>query len=162
MAYPSGFAFDLMTMAGLREHQLKRHDPGQRPAEEGIPPELLRIGVEFSDGTKATNVGGFHHREDPPPGPVMHSGGGGGGGGSWHQHQWVWPLPPPGPMSFVCQWPAAEVPVTRAEIEAHVILEAAQRARVIFPDQDPSPQTASASWTSYAPLSKPKPQPPSE
>ena len=26
---------------------------------------------------------------------------------------WVWPLPPPGPLTFVCDWPAQEVATTR-------------------------------------------------
>jgi hypothetical protein len=64
----------------------------------------------------------------------MHPGGGGGGGASWHQTNWVWPLPPPGPLAFVCEWPAAGIALTRTEIDAQLVLEAAERAQVIFAD----------------------------
>ena len=43
-----------------------------------LPPELLRIGVQFGDGRTATNIGG-HDR--PVGGPVIVALGGGGGGG---------------------------------------------------------------------------------
>ena len=89
-------------------------------------------------GARATNTGGFPQRppdfEIPPQGPVMHSGGGGGGDRHWHQSQWVWPLPPRGPRAFVCQWPAAGIPLTRHELDAQLILDAAARAQAVFPD----------------------------
>lgn len=97
----------------------------------------VEIGVQFADGAKATNTAGFYHDQEPPPGPVMHSGGGGGDGGDWHQAQWVWPLPAPGPLSVVCEWPAAGIPLTRSEIDAQTILNAASRAQALFPDEQP-------------------------
>lgn len=107
-----------------------------RGGTDGIPPEMLRLGLRFADGSKATNTGGLHpHHRQPPDGPVMHAGGGGGGGGSWHQTHWVWPLPPPGPVVVVCEWPALDIPLTNTELDADVILAAAQRAQVIFSDE---------------------------
>jgi hypothetical protein len=139
-AYPTGFEFDVVTMSAEGEDDL---DPlmfhhqhrMRRGAADEIPPELLRFGVQFSDGSKATNTGGFHHDQNPPGGPVMHVGGGGGGGGSWRQTQWVWPLPPPGTLEIVCEWPALEIPVTRSAVDAQLILDAATRAQVIFSDE---------------------------
>jgi hypothetical protein len=110
------------------------HPRGRRGTADGIPPEVLRIGVQFSDGSKATNTGGFHHGRHAPAGPVMHPRGGGGGGGRWSQTQWVWPLPPPGPLTLVCEWPAMGIAVTRSELDAKPILDAAARAQVIFSD----------------------------
>lgn len=173
-AYPTGFEFELVTMSAPGQDELEldpmmfghhHHRASRRGSEKGLPPELLRIGVEFADATKATNIAGFHHDQEPPAGPVMHPGGGGGGGRSWHQTQWVWPIPPPGPLNFVCEWPAADIPLTRSKIDAQTILDATTRARVIFPDQPSAQGTTGSSWTSYAPLtstSKPKPQPHSE
>jgi len=63
---------------------LRRHLKGT-----ALPPELLRIGVQFADGEKATNVGGRPFADGQPTGPVMIDGGGGGGGGRWRQSQWV-------------------------------------------------------------------------
>jgi hypothetical protein len=144
-AYPEGFGFDVFALAAPGQDEEGLPDPmlfgpGRHILRHGrgeIPDHVLRIGVQFSDGRKATNTGGFPHSsadfENPPEGPVLHSGGGGGGGGSWHQSEWVWPLPPPGPLAFVCQWPAAGIPLTRHEIDAQVILDAAARAQVVFP-----------------------------
>jgi hypothetical protein len=139
-AYPTGFEFDIVTMSADDQDDL---DPlmfhhqhrMRRGASEEIPPELLRFGVQFSDGSKATNTGGFYHGQDPPAGPVMRAGGGGGGGGSWQETQWVWPLPPPGTLEIVCEWPALEIPVTRSELDVQLILDAAARAQVIFSDE---------------------------
>jgi hypothetical protein len=145
-AYPAGFELDLVTMANGERHDL---DPllFERPhrrlaaaaaAAGGIPPEKLRFGVEFADGTKATNIAGRWHGsgQEPPSGPVMTPGGGGGGGAVWRQAMWVWPLPPAGPMALVCEWPAAAIALTRHEIDAQLVLDAASRAQVIFADDE--------------------------
>jgi hypothetical protein len=140
-AYPTGFEFDVVTMAASDQNELDplmfhHHHRMRSGATDEIPPELLRFGVQFSDGSKATNAGGFHHDPGPPSGPIMHSGGGGGGGGSWRQTQWVWPLPPPGTLTLVCEWPAMAIPVTRSEVDAQLILDAATHAQVIFLEED--------------------------
>ena len=155
-AYPEGFEFDLVAVAALAEGEDEPPDPmlfgparyRLRRAGGETPDDVLRIGVQFSDGGKATNTGGFPHVapdfETPPDAPVMHSGGGGGSDRRWHQSQWVWPLPPPGPLALVCQWPAAGIPLTRHEIDAQLILDAAARAHVVFPD---GPQQGGAALT---------------
>ncbi len=55
----------------------------------------------------------------------------------------------PGPLAFVCQWPAAGIPLTRQQIDAELILDAATRAQAIFADQ-PSHHSPGGQWTSYA------------
>jgi hypothetical protein len=154
-AYPTGFEFELRTMAAPGHEALEfdpmlfgphRDGPRRRGSEAGLPEEMLRFGVQFADGAKATNTGGFHHGDDPPPGPVMHGGGGGGGGGEWRQSEWVWPLPPPGRLAFVCEWPAAGIALTRSEIDAQIVLDAAGRAQVIFSD-DRKPPDSSVNWS---------------
>jgi hypothetical protein len=87
----------------------------------------------------------------------MHHGGGGGGGGDWRQSEWVWPLPPPGPLAFVCEWPAAGIPLSRSEINAQMILDAARRAEVIFPDVG-TPRASGSSWSRRTVYSSGKPQ----
>jgi hypothetical protein len=67
-----------------------------------------------------------------------------------------------GPLSLVCEWPAAGIALTRVEIDAQTILDAADRAQVLFPDHPA--QGSPASWTSYGSASlagtiKPKPEP---
>jgi hypothetical protein len=139
-AYPTGFEFEFLTMTTggnpAADPMMFHHHRQQQGAGSGIPPELLRLGVQFADGSKATNIRGFVDEASPPAGPVMHPCGGGGGGGSWRQTQWVWPLPPPGVVAFVCEWPAMGVALTRSEVDAQTILDAAARAQVIFSDED--------------------------
>jgi hypothetical protein len=139
-AYPTGFTLDLLVFTtddeldpnlfGLRRRRSEPSTPGE------IPPEVLRFGIQFADGSKATNISRRppSPRDDPEPeGPLIFPGGGGGGGSSWSQHLWVWPLPPSGPLSFVCEWPAAGIELTRHELDAQLILDAVERAQLIFP-----------------------------
>lgn len=108
----------------------------ERTASRTLPPELLRIGVQFSDGRKATSIGdfGFGDFDQAPEGPVLTQGRGGGGGGNWEFSFWLWPLPPPGPLAFVCEWPAEGIELTRVEIDAGVLIEAADQAEVLWDD----------------------------
>jgi hypothetical protein len=148
-AYPTGFVFDLLTVSDadagedLDPHLMAfRHRRG--PA--GGDGWQLRLGVQFSNGAKATNVGaapGFAGGDEKPQGPVLHSQGGGGGPGGWRFGYWVWPLPPVGPLAFVCEWPAASIPLTRHEIDAELVLAAAARAQEIFAPGTPSRRDAS-------------------
>jgi hypothetical protein len=163
-AYTTGFEFEIRTLAapGRRDLDLDpmlfgphRHRPHRAGVADGLPDELLRFGVQFADGSKATNTGGFHRDEDPPAGLVMHGGGGGGGGGDWRQSEWVWPLPPPGPVAFVCEWPAAGIPLSRAEIDAQVILDAAARAQAIFSDDRGPRESAARSSITLTSAQKP-------
>ncbi|MGI8623723.1 MAG: hypothetical protein ACR2NB_09620 [Solirubrobacteraceae bacterium] len=139
-AYPTGFEFDLVTMSADDQDDFDplmfhHHHRLQRGASDEIPPEMLRLGVRFADGSKATNTGGFHHDRQPPPEPIMHAGGGSGGGRSSRQTQWVWSLPPPGPVALVCEWPAMDIALSRSELDAQTILDAAARAQVLFSDE---------------------------
>jgi hypothetical protein len=137
-AYPAGFELEVVAMSGADTYELDPLLFEERPAGRGAS-RGLRIGIQFADGSKATNVGGFHHASDPPAGPVMHPGGGGGGGGSWRQTFWVWPLPAAGPLVLACEWPAHDIPLTRHEIDAQAIIDAAQRAQVVF-SEEPLPE----------------------
>jgi hypothetical protein len=159
-AYPSGFELELVTMAGdeteeldpLLFHGRRLRGRHQRESEQGIPDEMLRFGVEFADGAKATNTadqqlarlaGGTSHvssatkpskGEQTPAGPVLHTGSGGGGGGHWRQNIWIWPLPPPGRLTFVCQWPEASIALTRHDVDAQLIRDAATRSQAVLTD----------------------------
>jgi hypothetical protein len=137
-AYSTGFLVDLVTLSAEDDEAL---DPELFPHHRrGRPTEGLRFGLEFADGRRATNLG-FPpgSRSESPDGPVLHPRGGGGGGGQWHQEQWAWPLPPPGSLAFVCEWPAVGIEVTRTEVDARAILDASARAQVIF-DQSHLPE----------------------
>jgi hypothetical protein len=131
-AYPEGFQLELMTHARI-DLDLDPFDFGYRRRGRGdgeLDPELLRFGIEFADGRKATNVEGLHVAPDDELALVESAGG--GGGGSWHQGYWVPELPPEGPLAFVAEWPAAGLALTRMEIDAAPIREAAGRSQVLW------------------------------
>jgi hypothetical protein len=107
------------------------------PRRGGLPDEQLRFGVELADGRRATNVGGpGFGREPGPRDAVLVPRGGGGGGRSWDQSFWLWPLPPPGPLALVVEWPSEGVELTRVEVDAAPILEAAARSERLWDDDD--------------------------
>lgn len=155
MAFPTGFSF----LLSLHRRVPSPRGPGwgdpwhHRPPTSGEPvPEVLRFGIQFSDGRKATTLDGFPDLDprDPgqlPPGPVLiHRVGSGGGELSFEQGYWVWPLPPPGPLAFVCEWPSEGIELTRAEVEAGVLTAASGRAQVLW---DAPTSTGAAGWTTY-------------
>jgi hypothetical protein len=143
---PSGPGFDPLGHRFMGQLGYGEHTAG--PAE--LPPELFRFGVQFADGRKATTVGNPFPPGEDVQGPVLLPRGGGGGGRDWDQAYWVWPLPPPGPVAFVCEWPAHGVEETRHEIDSAVVLDAAASAEMLW-DEPPSadPARAVQSLTSF-------------
>ncbi|HEY5430738.1 MAG TPA: hypothetical protein VIK04_16600 [Solirubrobacteraceae bacterium] len=69
-AYPEGFEFDVKAITVVAQHEFGRdgerfgpdsfgrHWPMVSERRDAIPPQLLRIGVRFADGRKATNITG--------------------------------------------------------------------------------------------------------
>lgn len=136
-AFTSGFAFTLSV--------LLRHDPGHRSdvfgqvAGHAPSGELLLLGLELTDGRRASSAGPAAWA--PPPGDqddaddalVLVSGGGGGGGRRYDQRYWVAPLPPPGPVRFVVRWDAQGVPESAAEVDGAAIAAAGAGAQELWP-----------------------------
>jgi hypothetical protein len=141
-AYPSGFEFEVVAAARPEGeiwdpmHGLAgfRGRPGQRGGEMGD--EILRFGIQYSDGSKATNLGPpmIGPQDKRRKGPILQHQGGSGGGTIATQRYWAWPMPPSGTLAFVCEWPKYGVPLTRHEIDADLIREAAKRATELWPE----------------------------
>jgi hypothetical protein len=158
-AYPVGFELDLVVLASDEdEDELDPMimGPMRRPGAHRADAkhDMLRFGIQFSDGSKVTNVnnrrGDMHPGGDgPPSAPVMNTGGGSSGGGDWRQRLWVWPLPPPGPLTFVCEWPAAGIELIRVEVDAQPLIDAAGRAEQIFERTDEAGSASSVRSVSY-------------
>jgi hypothetical protein len=140
-AYRTGFEF--MLSAVLRREDRRGHmlQPGLPPwpgrDDEPLPAEFLRVGVQFADGGVATNLDRppFPVTDAEPAGPLLLLAEGGGDGRRYDMRYWVWPLPPPGPVAFVCQWPAHGIGESRGEIDARLILDAAARAIDLWPEE---------------------------
>jgi hypothetical protein len=130
LGYPNGFSFTLsirLREANERMHRWHMHG--------GFDDDVLRFGVRFADGSKATIFNTGRHGE-APTGPLLIQRGGNGGGHAWDQAYWVWPLPPPGPFAFVCEWPSYGIAQTEVEIDTAAIHDAAARAETLWPDDD--------------------------
>ncbi len=111
--------------------------PGVPGLDEDPTPEMARhmrmdplsrpfFSLLLSDGQQV--VSGRPHGESDPTGPILRSHGGGGTTHSQFLRWWAWPLPPKGPLEFVCQWPMYGIAETRVGIDAQLILDAAQRS----------------------------------
>jgi hypothetical protein len=48
----------------------------------------------------------------------------------------VRPLPPAGPLAFVCEWAALGIPEKRTELDAQLILDAATRSVRTWPQDN--------------------------
>ena len=102
----------------------------------------LKWGFELADGRRVTNVGPFPPVFDEPAHkpdrPVLVQGGGSGGDRSVDADYWLWPLPPAGPLRVACQWLAQGIEMSVQELQTQPFLDAARRARPIWPESEPS------------------------
>jgi hypothetical protein len=102
----------------------------KRPDEQS-----LHIGVQFADGRKAANAGRLPSPAGSvPAGLILKPHSFGGGPQDWNLSYWVWPLPPAGPVTFVCEWAAYDIPETHAGIDGQLILDAARHSIQIWPN----------------------------
>jgi hypothetical protein len=98
--------------------------------------DLFRFGVEFADGRRATTVGSHADYDEDSDAAVIfgRSVTDTDDGRGWDHVYIVGPLPPPGPLTFACEWPVEGIPVTRFQVDAAPILEAAARSEPIWPE----------------------------
>ena len=136
VAYARGFEFVVA----------RRIRPGTPGLDEELTPEMRRrmlteqdpfqISLRPSDGRRAISS-----RRAPgdsePTGPILQPRGGGGTSHSQLVRWWAWPLPPAGPLEFICQWPVYGIGETKVGIDAQLILDAARRSIQLWPEDDP-------------------------
>jgi hypothetical protein len=98
---PEGIAFTLTVLGRVKTVDVH----AMHPRMDGAA--APRFGVGFADGRKA--VAGhrrFGHRlptGDEEREIVLSPRDGSGGSGRWTQTYWLWPLPPPGPLTFALE-----------------------------------------------------------
>lgn len=142
-AFPDGVEFSVnsyLRRSVKRSRRARLHHPmmwhGIAEPGEPIPPEILRFGVAWPDGGRATNIGdwGRSWPDATEPGHGLDSHGGGGSDREYSQQYWAWPLPAAGPLRFVVEWPAFGIEETTASIDGELLVEAAARARPVWAD----------------------------
>ena len=93
-----------------------------------------QISLQLSDGR--TVISDRPRGDFEPTGPILRPHGGVGTSHSQQALLWAWPLPPSGPLDFVCHWPTLGTRGTRASIDAQLILDAAGRSIRLWPEGD--------------------------
>lgn len=110
----------------------------RQSSTSAIPNEFLRIGVEFSDRRRATNIAHAFNpdprlRYEAPSEPSLVEHGGGGSGRPDFfvagRSVWLWPLPPAETFDLVIEWPAHGISITRVPIEGGDIAAASLEAQ---------------------------------
>lgn len=141
--YPDGMALNVdsylhrSVKSGRRRHlhhPMMWHELGE-PGEP-VPGELLRFGLAWPDGGRATNIDHWGRTRPDADAPV-HGLEPKGGGGSDREHSqvvWAWPLPGTGDLRVVVEWPAFGIDETTVPIDGGMLGEAARRARPVWPE----------------------------
>jgi hypothetical protein len=93
--------------------------------------QSFQISLQLSDGHMVTS--GRPQGDAEPTGPILRSRGGGGTSHYLLSRWWAWPLPPGGPLEFICHLGTGE---TRVGIDAQLILDAARRSVRVWPEDD--------------------------
>lgn len=140
-AYRSGIGFSLMLRfrGGFAHGDLAlgsqvlrprtTHDSTAGPLEP-VPAQALRFGVQFADGETATNLDVLTPAEEHALSrPVLAVDGG-------RRHDldvWLRPLPPPGSLTFVCEWPAYDIAETRLQVDGQSVHAAGKHSTVLWP-----------------------------
>jgi hypothetical protein len=139
LVFPAGLTFAI---------NVQRRQPSQRqPAPEPpvffgpVEPGGPRFGLQLADGRKVVvqRLGEMRPFLRQPDHPILRPRSGSGGGHLSRATMWLWPLPPAGPLSFVCAWPAEGIDETSAQIDTGPLLAAGARAVEMWPDDRPLP-----------------------
>ena len=144
-AYSTGVSLELLAAGrGLRASESNRlfHEQHLAGVEEGVPDGFLRVGIEYEDETRVSNLldrRRLWRPDSEPEGPVLiQAGGGGGQAGSGHVTMnpgyWLWPVPPPGRLVLFVEWPALGVTLASAELDGAAIVAAAGQSQPLWAD----------------------------
>lgn len=128
-AFPSGLHFELVARFHDRDLDPETWHPFLRDHRG------LRIGVQFSDGRSgATELFAAHPRAMRPGEVLISPRGGVGHRDEHHMRMWLWPLPPPGPMSWISVWPEMDIGERSVEVDGSELVAAAANAERLWPD----------------------------
>lgn len=144
IVYPTGVAMGVVV--------IRRRDPDVGPAHRPWfahpgDPDGPRYGVAFADGRRASADTPFSFSAPGAPEISLLSQGGGGSERRFRGGLWLWPLPPPGPVTLAFMWKGEGVEETIVEIDSEPLRAAAERALELWPDDRPEPpKNGAAGW----------------
>ena len=134
VAFSNGFEFTITarTKRDIRPQEIGFGPPP--PYGPDLSERELKVGIRFADGREgfsSNHAGpGFMaqwklHAEggapNPADGPLISPRSGGGGGKQYDFRYWVWPLPPDGTLTFICEWLALGLAPTAHDVDATAI-----------------------------------------
>jgi hypothetical protein len=130
VAFPDGVVLDVLAV----RREAARHVPWDG---DGPPPDLAfrserigseRLDVRFDDGRRSGVGGG-------PDGDIALTVWS-ALSGSWHRDArlYLWPLPPPGPLTLTVAWEEVGIPDTTVAVDTAPLRAAAERAVVLWPE----------------------------
>jgi hypothetical protein len=108
-----------------------------------IPPEQhFWLGVQYADGSAGTNHGPYRSARFNQDRVQLLGGGGGGSSRTYDGRYWMAPIPPAGPLTFICTWPLMDIPETQTVVDAAPIREAHSQTRVLWPKEPREPESS--------------------
>jgi hypothetical protein len=130
-AYSNGFEFFVTRL-------IRPDAPGfdEDPAP-GAPGDILaerqsfQVSLLLADGSKV--IRGRSDGDAKPAGPILRSRGGGGSSHRVVLRWWAWPMPPSGPLVFICPFGTGE---TRVSMDAQLILDASQHSVRVWAEDE--------------------------
>jgi hypothetical protein len=137
-AFRNGVAFTSLIRTRATSDDITPFGWQRHWAEVGEPPtgtdlaDLFILTLELATGVRATSIESIGRRSGRPTSEAPHLSmvSGGGAGGRWKMDWELFPLPPPGPLRFIIDWPRLRVHFEHV-VDANPILEAAARALVM-------------------------------
>jgi hypothetical protein len=142
--FPNGFQFSFLVRSEPLPSELCASSLAKARSLRRDPDELyLRIGVEFSDGRRSSagvewvcvrpdSSRGSDLPSNHPPDArrdiLLKVGGSESDERTFSGVGWVWPLPPPGSLTFWLGWAAAELDLQPVSADSWVVREAAERS----------------------------------
>jgi hypothetical protein len=143
VAYSNGFTFGLAVRS---KDEIPPEGMGFGHHTEHGDDDGIQISIRFSDG-RDSRAGGLgpsravmdYYQEwsegkDPPEplGPIIGQQGGGGGGHRWDFNYFIWPLPPDGPVTITCKWPARGLQTAGKELNGTAIRAAGLKSHSVW------------------------------
>jgi hypothetical protein len=129
--YTTGVSFDLAVRVRAWPRST-RHGLSELVFGHDAPAGRLLLGVELSDGRRASNLEGRGPRPDSTD-MVFLASGGSGGQLSVDQSWWLSPLPPEGPVRFVVSCDGLGIEETTAEVDGTALHRAAEEVVTLWP-----------------------------